>query len=1367
MHDINYIVFFFLFSLVVASLVHQPILHFARKYNIYDNPDERKLQREPIPVMGGFVVFIGCMAGILSYWLIRDCTSIIPVEVAMLIMMLVGAYDDRCLLSPYQKFTIEIILVVALTLINDYPVNDFHGLFGINHISPWIAWPLTVVACVGIINAINMIDGIDGLSSGMCILILGLFSWMFFISHDWPRAALGCTLIGGLIPFFILNVFGDKSKMFIGDAGTLMLGIVISDMVMAMLTEGSKVESRVLNKEACTEAFALAVLAVPVFDTIRVMFGRIFRGKSPFLPDKTHLHHAFIDYGFHHLETSLLEIFLNMLIVLVWFVLGNSYFSKEWQLIGVIAAGSISNLGLYWMLGRRRRFAAKRELVERRKAEKMPAKALTVAVLLTTGYTAASAQQLQAKLSHYSTEDGLASNAIQQIVQDDYGYIWLATWNGLSRFDGYDFFNYRTGTLSHIPHLHNHVFHIAVDNQQNIWMRMYDNRVFVLKRSIDQIINPFADINGSDEYRSSFPIVVTSSGDVLITVDDIGIYKMRMTGDGLSSQLITTAGLTVTSMAEGYQNDIWLGTNAGIHRMDASNMTIERKGLFTDEYVNCLFSNGYNIYAGTRSGKIVSFSYGQEPVTIRQGGEAVSAMFVDSHGLIWFADNGSGISCLNTETHQERRFTQTVTVPDYDSWGCHFAETNGTVWMSMNHGGYGYFDRERDEVSYFHNDPTNPWNLSNTCNASLELNEGVVWESTSRRGLEKLEIMNNNIERRLLVPGSEMMLDNEILGLCYDPKHKLLMMANKNNTLFTITDDGSRTAYTKSDNGVNLGRIYGITRDSEETFWLSSKDNGLFKMTPKDGGGFSIVNYRHHDDDPQSLGDDHAYQTVEDNDGNIWIATYGGGVNLLPKGTTTFLTPKNKMKSYPRNAYQKVRTVALDKDGKVWAGTTDGILIMSYKDGHVTIDKLEPSEEQPDAILHSNDVVCMGRDNQGMMWVGTNGGGLSHTTGIDNDGRWLFENFGAKDGLPSEEIRSLTFDNRGSVWFATEHVICSFDRGKRIFSTFSTLEGVDETICSEGSALSLPDGNLIFGTINGYYIVDRDKLVNTPGTMLKLHFTDFWVDGLQQSPRLSSLYDYYVPDAKEVEIPSHNSSFAIRFASLNYQLQHRVHYQYKLEGYDHNWINAGNDRKASYKNIPSGTYHFYVRAFLLESPEKYDQKDMVITVPPMFMLSKNAIWLYILLIAAAGIAMLFMRQRQLLKQAKSQSGRSSKDNRKHLPEEQQLMAMFTEWLDKRYAVHDLVLDEFLASAQMNRANFENTLRSITGLSPREFINDFRIRKAKEMLEQTSDSVADISFNCGFTDPVQFNRLFNAKTGMTPSQYRDKHHDGGETDSYEL
>ena len=114
-------------------------------------------------------------------------------------------------------------------------------------------------------------------------------------------------------------------------------------------------------------------------------------------------------------------------------------------------------------------------------------------------------------------------------------------------------------------------------------------------------------------------------------------------------------------------------------------------------------------------------------------------------------------------------------------------------------------------------------------------------------------------------------------------------------------------------------------------------------------------------------------------------------------------------------------------------------------------EKLKNSEEKPDNILQSTDIVCLARDAKGNMWVGTNGGGISCTTGKDSEGCWLFENFNANYKLPSEEIKGLTFDNRGNVWFDTDHNICSFDTSKRIFATYSNLEGVDETIISEAS----------------------------------------------------------------------------------------------------------------------------------------------------------------------------------------------------------------------------------------------------------------------------------------------------------------------------
>ena len=865
---------------------------------------------------------------------------------------------------------------------------------------------------------------------------------------------------------------------------------------------------------------------------------------------------------------------------------------------------------------------------------------LAVLMLLLT--IPAGAQQLQASLSHYSTDNGMPSNTVAALCSDDYGFLWLVTWNGVSRFDGYNFYNYRTGIASGVKGLHNRIDNMVIDRSQNVWLKMYDGRMFVLNRQTDRIEDPMEGIGGHDEYTVDyfFTPYVTTTGEVLVSYKDVGLYRLLLNRNGLKQELIMTGKLNVTCIVEGYHSDLWVGTDQGVHRIDMSNLSLEKKGYFLDEHITELASNGYNIFVGTKSGKIMQFAYGQEPTLVKDIGREVTGLYVDSHGLLWFSDTGDGASRLDPKTGDIKSFRQRVLVPEFTSRGAEFAEAIGVVWIRMNHGGYGYYNRETDEVEYFHNDPSNPWNLSNTVNARLEMNDGVVWESTIRRGLEKLEVLKNTITRTKLVKDNPEPMDNEIRAMCYDKKRRHTLMANKHGQLYIFDDMGNITnVITHDSNGKPFSRAYGMSIDSQGNYWMCDKDNGVYKITPN-GNGYNIMNICHDGNDIWSLSSNNAYQTVEDKEGNIWVATYGAGVNILKKnkaGKYIALHARNALKHYPLNTYQKVRTIALAKDGKIWAGTTDGIMVMSLKNNKVTIEQLKQPERIEDGLM-SNDIVYLACDKEGTMWVGTNSGGLSHTRKKDQDGNWTFKNYGVEDGLPSEEIRSITFDERGNVWFATDHVLCSFDVKKKIFSTFSQLDGVDDTMCSEGAAILAEDGKILFGTLDGYYTVDRKKLTNSTGSLLKLRITDFYLNDELMTPRLNSTYNYYVPEGKRVIIPSHSNIFSFRFAALNYQLQHRVHYQYKLDGYDKDWKNADKTRKVSYTNVPAGKYLFQVKAFLLESPEAYDLRTMEVVIPPSFIFTPKAVWVYMLLFCGGLLYFMWWYQRRLLRERQEELG---------------------------------------------------------------------------------------------------------------------------------
>ena len=336
----------FLIALLSVRWIHPRLVKIALDKNIVDNPNARKLQRKPVPVLGGIAVFFGSVIGLGCASITCDCSELFIVVVAMMIMLYTGTMDDILDLSPALRFLIEIGTVLLLIFVGGYTLNDFHGLWDLNQIPQGVAIPLTVFAAVGIINAINLIDGVDGLSSGYCILTSLLFGVMFWYVGDRTMCMLAVVAAGSLIPFFFHNVFGKSSKMFIGDGGTLVMGIVMSVFVIRVLRHGSMSEVYDAANIGLVP-FTLAVLSVPVFDTLRVMTTRILKRKSPFHPDKTHLHHMFIRLGCSHAATTLAILILSFFVVLCWWISCMVGCLIDVQLYIVLALSILITFGLY------------------------------------------------------------------------------------------------------------------------------------------------------------------------------------------------------------------------------------------------------------------------------------------------------------------------------------------------------------------------------------------------------------------------------------------------------------------------------------------------------------------------------------------------------------------------------------------------------------------------------------------------------------------------------------------------------------------------------------------------------------------------------------------------------------------------------------------------------------------------------------------------------------------------------------------------------------------------------------------------------------------------------------------------------------
>lgn len=342
------LIIMFVVSLTVSAVAYPFVLHYARRHRIVDNPDARKVHRLSIPVMGGVAVYAGVFAGCVTMWFLVERASFTWSLLALTAMLVMGVWDDMKNLPALLRLILQFCIVGGYIALTGHYVHSFYGLFGIHEISPWLGITLSLVAGVGIINAINMIDGIDGYSSGYSILACTCFAVLFIFVRQAVWSSLAVIMTAALIPFFLHNIFGVKSKMFIGDGGTMMLGFLMAIFGIGALSlrRDEDLEARGIGVIAMT----LAILCIPIFDTLRVMTARMLRGRSPFKPDKTHLHHLFIDMGFSHWGASKTILLMNLIVIVVWFLLWCCGASINVQTCAVVLMGFAVTFGFYKLM---------------------------------------------------------------------------------------------------------------------------------------------------------------------------------------------------------------------------------------------------------------------------------------------------------------------------------------------------------------------------------------------------------------------------------------------------------------------------------------------------------------------------------------------------------------------------------------------------------------------------------------------------------------------------------------------------------------------------------------------------------------------------------------------------------------------------------------------------------------------------------------------------------------------------------------------------------------------------------------------------------------------------------------------------------
>jgi UDP-N-acetylmuramyl pentapeptide phosphotransferase/UDP-N-acetylglucosamine-1-phosphate transferase len=309
MMDIR-LVISFLAALIIGFFSIPRVVKVAIKKDLVAKPNHRTSHTGRIPNVGGISIFISF---VLAFLIASDFSLDNRMQfliLTSLVLFFVGLYDDIMIISAKRKLWGELLGIAGMIFLGDIRLTNLHGFFGIHEITYFSSVLLTFFVVVVIINAINLIDGIDGLASGVGMIVSLFFGIYFHLTGNQELSVVAFSLLGSLIPFFIYNVFARRRKIFMGDAGALVLGVLIAALTVSFneVNITATLPYHVIN----VPMVSICVLVLPMFDTIRVFTIRIINKKSPFAPDKNHLHHMFLTLGCNHKQATGILLFINI-----------------------------------------------------------------------------------------------------------------------------------------------------------------------------------------------------------------------------------------------------------------------------------------------------------------------------------------------------------------------------------------------------------------------------------------------------------------------------------------------------------------------------------------------------------------------------------------------------------------------------------------------------------------------------------------------------------------------------------------------------------------------------------------------------------------------------------------------------------------------------------------------------------------------------------------------------------------------------------------------------------------------------------------------------------------------------------------------
>jgi PAS domain S-box-containing protein len=746
------------------------------------------------------------------------------------------------------------------------------------------------------------------------------------------------------------------------------------------------------------------------------------------------------------------------------------------------------------------------------------------------------------RFTHLSTEQGLSQSRVDHMLQDRRGFIWIGTYNGLNRYDGYRFKTYKPD-----PNNPNSLGGLQVG-------ALFEDRSGFLWIGIDQELDRFDPATETFTHFRADPD----------NPDSLSGYVEHMTQDR--------------------DGMLWLATRDGLDRLDPASGRVthyrnnpnDPHSLSSDDVRFVLEDRQGTLWIATgagldafdrRTGHVLRYSNFQQPPLA-----PLDRILEDRSGMLWVsATRGGGLASLDPRTGVFTRYTWFEGwpgTPDTRECSAILEDQHGMLWLATRPDGLVRFDRARRLFTRYRNDPREPASLNDNIAVSLlEDREDGIWAGTSKGGVNRFPNEPSLFTVFRNEPGNPNSLDAGTLVSVFEDSQGILWIGTQSQLNRLDRKTGRYTFYRHDPaNSASIagGRVHAMVEDRAGFLWFGTWGGGLNRFDRRTG---RFKAYRHDPADAASLSHDYVLSLLIDHRGILWAGT-NDGLNRLDARTGRFTHFRWKSGSLESRWY---RVLAEGADGSIWMGTyTQGLQRLDVRTGEIVAYKYDPKVR---GSLSNNRVNALCVDHAGTLWAGTQNGldRFDRNTGE-------FTTFGERDGSPNNAVEGILEDSAGNLWLSTGNGLSRFDPRARTFKNYYSDDGLAGDEFSESCAYKSASGEMFFGGVKGVATFYPEKVVDSlfvPPVVL----TDFRLFNEPVPVGGRSPLKKSISYTDSLTLSHAQNIFTLEFSALSFASPTRTRYRYRLEGLETQWNETtAIHRLVTYTTLPAREYHFHVQS---------------------------------------------------------------------------------------------------------------------------------------------------------------------------------------------